>query len=548
MPDLEIADLTGKKLKLSEIAAKKPLVVALTSTTCPVSRKYAPALARLEDAWRSRGVGFLYVVPLTADGGLAAAAKELGLEAPVARDPDGALARALGAITTTDVFLLDAARTLVYRGAVDDQYGLGYALDAPKRSYLAEAVDALLAGRAPATAATWAPGCDLDLSKAPAPPAAAATWHNRISRIVQRACQDCHRKGGLGPFALETYAEAVAHKAMIRRVVEGGTMPPWFAAPTPGGGASPWANDSSLSAAEKKELLAWLAGGLPEGVEADAPLPRKFPEGWRIGKPEAVFELPRAVDIKAEGTMPYVNLEVDTGFAEERWVSAIEIVPTAPEVVHHVLVFALPPKGQPRRRSLDEGIAYFAVYVPGQSHVIYPEGYGRSLPPGARLKFQMHYTPNGKAAKDRTKIGFVFSKTPPKHAVKTAPIVNPFFTIPPGAENHEVKAAIPVPRSVEVLSYFPHMHLRGKSIRYEAVLPGDKREVLLNIPRYDFNWQYSYAYAERRTLPAGTRLEVTGWFDNSKNNPANPDPTQTVRWGEQTHEEMLIGFVEYVVP
>jgi hypothetical protein len=335
---------------------------------------------------------------------------------------------------------------------------------------------------------------------------------------------------------------------MIRRVVEGGTMPPWFAAAPAGGGASPWANDSSLSATEKKELLAWLAGGLPEGVASDAPLPRKFPEGWRIGKPDVVFELPRAVDVKAEGTMPYVNLEVETGFAEERWVSAIEIVPTAPEVVHHVLVFALPPKGQKRPRSLDEGISYFAVYVPGQSHVIYPEGYGRAVPAGGRLKFQMHYTPNGKAAKDRTRIGFVFSKTPPKHVVKTAPIVNPFFAIPPGAENHEVKAFIPVPRSVEVLSYFPHMHLRGKAIRYEAVLPGDKRELLLDIPRYDFNWQYSYAYAERRTIPAGSRMEVTGWFDNSRNNPANPDPSKTVRWGEQTHEEMLIGFVEYVVP
>jgi hypothetical protein len=244
--------------------------------------------------------------------------------------------------------------------------------------------------------------------------------------------------------------------------------------------------------------------------------------------------------------MPYVNLEVDTGFTEDRWVSGIEILPGAPEVVHHVLVFVQ--SGEKRRRTLEDGLGYFAVYVPGQSTARYPQGYGRFIPAGARLKFQMHYTPNGKATTDRTRVGLVFSKTTPKHRVKTASIVNPFLRIPPGAEAHEEKARIPVPKEVEVLSFFPHMHLRGKSVRYEAVLPGGERETLLDVPRYDFNWQFSYVYAEPRRLPRGSRIEVTGIFDNSAKNPANPDPSKTVRWGEQTHEEMLIGFAEFVVP
>lgn len=542
--DLELRGLDGATRRLSEIAPRRPLVLALASSSCPISRKYAPSLARLEDACRARGVAFAYLAPIAADSAadLAALAKEQGFDGPLARGPEAA--RALGALTTTDCFLLDASRTLVYRGAVDDQYGLGYSLDAPRATYLGDAVDALLSGRDPAVAATWAPGCALDPGPREAP-SAPPTWHGRISRIVQRACLDCHRKGGLGPFPLETASDLAAHRGMIRKVVESGAMPPWFAAPPREGEPSPWANDRALAAQEKADLLAWLAGGLPEGDPAEAPSAKSFPSDWRIGKPDVVFELPREVEVKAEGTMGYVNLEVPTRFAEDRWVKAIEIRPTAPEVVHHVLVWAKEPA---RKGRLEDPLAYFAVYVPGQSTAEYPDGFGRPLPAGSKLKFQMHYTPNGKAAADRTKIGLVFAKDVPRYRVRTASIANPFLRIPAEAADHAEKARIPVPLEVEVLSYFPHMHLRGKSIRYELLTRDGKREPLLEIPRYDFNWQLSYRYAERRRLPAGSTIEVTGRFDNSRNNPANPDSSKEVRWGEQTHEEMLIGFVEFVVP
>ena len=543
--DLELAGLDGAKRRLSDVAPRKPLVLALASSSCPISRKLAPSLARLEDACRARGVAFAYLAPIGTDSAddLAALAKEHGFDGPLARGPEAI--RALGALTTTDCFLLDAARTLVYRGAVDDQYGLGYSLDAPRATYLVDAVDALLSGRDLAVAATWAPGCALETAPVRAP-AVAVTYHGRISRIVQRACLECHRKGGLGPFPLESAKDLAAHKGMIKKVVESGAMPPWFAAPPREGEASPWANDRALSASEKADLLAWLAGDLAEGDAAEAPTSKSFPTDWRIGKPDVVFELPREVEVKAEGTMGYVNLEIPTNFAEDRWVKAIEIRPTAPEVVHHVLVWAK--EGARKGRRLEDPLAYFAVYVPGQSTAEYPDGFGRPVPAGARLKFQMHYTPNGKATTDRTKIGLIFTKEVPRYRVRTASIANPLLKIPAEAEDHAEKARIPVPLEVEVLSYFPHMHLRGKSIGYELVTRDGKREPLLEIPRYDFNWQLSYRYAERRRLPAGSSIEVTGRFDNSRNNPANPDSSKEVRWGEQTHEEMLIGFVEFIVP
>lgn len=546
LPDLELRDLEGQSRTLSQIGAGQPVVVALVSSSCPVSKRYLPTLGALQKEYEGRGARFILVAPTATDTpeALRAVLQSAGLTAPCVPDPTGALSRTLGAESTTDVFVLDAARTLLYRGAVDDQYGLGYSLEAPRKRFLASALDAVLAGQVPAVQATEAPGCVLDLSDA-APVTTAATYHNRISRIVQANCQECHREQGMAPFPLETYEQVVAKAGMIRRMVGRDLMPPWFAAPVAAGQHSPWANDRSLAPQEKTDLLAWLEADKPAGDPKDAPLPRTWPGEWQLGKPDAVVQIPQPIAVKATGTMPYQYATVETSYAEDRWVRGLEVQPTAREVVHHVLIFAQE-KGKPLGRGDDGLNGFFAAYVPGSSAVIYPDGYAKKLPAGARIVFQIHYTPNGTATHDQVRMGMLFSAEPPKHEVRVAGIANTRLSIPAGAENHPETASIPVPRAVKILGLMPHMHVRGKSFRFEVILPGGETRSLLEVPRYDFNWQLAYRYTEPVPLPAGSKVRATGWFDNSANNPANPDPAKTVRWGQQTHEEMMLGYVEYI--
>jgi thiol-disulfide isomerase/thioredoxin/mono/diheme cytochrome c family protein len=545
VPDIAFTDVAGKAGKLSDFKDKKALVVAYTSTSCPISKKFAPSLVRLEKAYREKGIAFLFVNPVETDD-----VKTHGFAGPYIHDKDGAFSKAIGSLTTTDTFVLDPTRTLVYHGAVDDQYGGGYALDAPRNTYLTDAIDALLAGKPPRIAATIAPGCDLDLE--PAKSKTAVTYHARVSRLVQAHCIECHRKDGVAPFSLESYKNVVAHAGQIKKVVENGTMPPWFAAP-PEKGPSPWVNDRSLAKVEKSEMLAWLGGDKAEGSEADAPLPRHFADGWKIGKPDLVVTPAKAVKVKAEGTMDYQYVVAETNLTEDKWVQALEIRPSAKQVVHHVLAFVIPPKGQARfdlssSVAQNEAMGYYAIYVPGNTALVYPEGFGKRFPKGSKVRFQIHYTPNGTATEDRTELGLVFAKQKPKHEVLVAGLVNNSFKIPPGDNNYKATAWLPVPFDAVILGFLPHMHLRGKAFRYELTKPGGKPETLLDIPRYDFNWQLLYNLAEPKRIPTGSSLTATAWFDNSDKNPANPDPKKTVKWGPQTFDEMLLGYVEYYRP
>lgn len=298
VPDAAFTDLAGRPGRLSDYKSSKLLVVAVTDVGCPVCKKYAPTLAAIEAEFAGKGVAFLFVNPTPTDAradidAMLAAHK---LKGRYVHDTKHSLAAALGVRSTADVFVLDAARTVAYRGAVDDQYGVGYALDAPKHPYLKTALTQLLAGRTPDVSGTTAPGCEVEATPTTVP----VTYHNRVSRIVQQNCQECHRAGGAGPFALDGYEHVVARKGTIRRVIDNGTMPPWFAAAPKGGTHSPFLNDRSLSAADRADLLAWLNADMPKGDPADAPLPVAWPDEWRVGTPDAVFEFPKPVKVKAE--------------------------------------------------------------------------------------------------------------------------------------------------------------------------------------------------------------------------------------------------------
>lgn len=543
VPALEMRDLDGKPVRLGG----KPTVIILTSTTCPLTKKYGPTLAQLEASYSNRGVDFVFVNPTTSEPmtDLQADRKRLKLKGPYVRDPE--IARALGAKTTTEAFVLDDRRRLVYRGAVDDQYGIGYAIGKPRTKYLANAIDALLDGNTPEPAATWAPGCMLEL---PVPKAKVATYYNRIASIMQDNCGSCHRPGGVAPFSLLTYEDVKDRAPMIKYVVDKGIMPPWFAAHDTTQG--PWKNDRSLSAEDKAALNEWVSSGAPRGDVKDAPTPKSYATGdWTIGKPDVVLQISKPIAIKATGIMPYQDIMVETNFTEDKWISSMEVIPSARQVVHHVLIFVYPPGG---RRSLfaggvgEEIEGFFAAYVPGTNAIRYPEGFAKRVPAGSKLKFQLHYTPNGTATSDQTKLGLVFAKKPVVHEVRTVGIANLGLNIPPGAPNHPHKGQVNVPYDVRVLSLIPHMHVRGKAARYEWVKPDGTRKTLLDVPRYDFNWQLAYEYQDALLLPKGSRLEYTAWYDNSVDNPANPDPTKRVRWGLQTYDEMHLGYVEYYVP
>lgn len=548
IPDFALTTIDGTQVRLSEFAEAPVTVIAMTGTGCPLCLKYSPTLAGIEQEYDDRGVRFLFINPNESEdlARLRDAVTTHGFRGPYVRDEERAIPETLGAKTTTEVFVLDRSRTLVYRGAVDDQYGFGYALESPRQTFLKDAIEAVLAGVTPRISATTSPGCELLLQEnSTVAKSAEVTYHRQIARIINRNCIECHRDAGIAPIPLETYEQVRDYAGMIRSVVDRGVMPPWFAEPmadTVAEGELPvqhWANERRLSATEKADLFAWVDADTPEGDPNDAPVAQRFADGWLIGKPDAVFEFAKPVPIQATGVMPYKNITVETNLDEGRWVRAIEIRPGNRSVVHHVIVSL-------KSDEIDERSGYWGVYVPGNSLLDYPEGYAKWLPAGAKLRFQMHYTPNGTATEDSTRIGIVFSEQPPKHEVKVAGIVNPRFTIPAGADNHAVTAKLNVPEDVEVLGFLPHMHLRGKAARYELIRDGET-ETLLDVPRYDFNWQLLYRLAEPREMHPGDTIRYTSWYDNSADNPANPDPTRDVRWGEQTYDEMHLGYVEYVV-
>ena len=555
------SDINGEKHTMASGQSIQFTVFCFTSTSCPLSRKYLPTLAELAQSAPAR-VQYVLVNPIQSDKeeNMRDAAQQ-ARNAIYVHDADGKLSRHLQAQTTTDVIVVDSHRTVVYHGAIDDQYGFGYARAEPKQHFLRDAIESLLQGQQPSIAATDAPGCDLSYEaientgeNTSKNTGRLITYHREVSRILQRNCIECHRNGGIGPFPLDTYEDVVAHAGMIKTVVSNKTMPPWFAEESKSNKNSTdnhqliWKNDRSLTVDDRNDLLAWVQSDHPRGDQADAPKPLTFPTDWQIGTPDRVWEFSEPIPVQATGVMPYQYVTVDTQLDESKWVQAIEIQPGSPEVVHHVIITLQVPGQGKRSLANQEEDGLWAGYVPGQSVWKYPTGFARALPKGSRLIFQMHYTPNGSATTDLTRVGVIFADEPPEHEVHVKGLSNHRIRIPPGAKHHQEEASLQLPVDATVLGFLPHMHLRGSACRYEVTDPAGTQEVLLDIPHYDFNWQLLYRYAQPRTLHKGDTITFTAWFDNSAENPANPDPTQTVYWGQQTFEEMLLGYIEYYLP
>jgi hypothetical protein len=389
------------------------------------------------------------------------------------------------------------------------------------------------------------------------------TFYKDVLPILQTHCQSCHRAGEVAPMPLVTYEQSRPWAQAIGQSVEMKMMPPWFADPRYGH----FMNDPSLTDRQIAAISAWAAAGALAGDAHDAPAPRKWTDGWNIPQPDMVVSMPKPVRIPAEGEVEYTYEIVPMHFTEDRWVQMSEFRPGSPAHVHHAVVYIRPPDsawlrhapvGEPftastlsdpeeRRQAHETTSDLLLVYAPGSSPDEWPVGMAKFVPAGSDLVFQMHYTTNGSADEDGTSIGLVFAKAPPKQRVITLQLNNHALIIPPGADDFRVEVQGTLPNDATLLSLFPHMHLRGKRFEYDIVHEDGSVEVLLRV-NYHFHWQLSYKLAEPRLLKAGTRLRAIAWYDNSKNNPHNPDPNKTVTWGDQTSDEMMVGFFDVAVP
>ncbi|HLH41358.1 MAG TPA: cytochrome c [Bryobacteraceae bacterium] len=368
-------------------------------------------------------------------------------------------------------------------------------------------------------------------------PAAPLTFHKDIEPILQNRCQSCHRPGEIAPMPLLTYQETRPWAKAIRSAVLTGKMPPWQADSRYG----KFRNDLSLTPIEKGKLIAWIDSGAAEGNPSDAPKPKVFPEGWRIPKPDAVFEMPSEFEVPAKGAVDYQYIAVPTRFTQDKWVEMAEVQPSNASVVHHAIVVVEQNDG-----SFQE--EYLAGYAPGITPQMWKPGEARLIKAGATLVFQMHYAANGKPSRDRTRIGLVFAKQPVTRQIVTMQAMGLDLKIPPGTAHYRVDARITMPRDMLLMGMRPHMHLRGKSFQFRAVYPNGESEILLDVPRYDFNWQPYYYLETPKSLPRGAVIECTAYFDNSPNNPFNPDPSATVTWGPQSWDEMMIGWLDLAAP
>ena len=541
--DFKLQDYLGAQHRLADWSDKRAVVVAFLGVECPLAKLYGPRLQELANAYADKGVAVIGIDANQQDSlvEIAHYARTHQLDFTVLKDPGNAVADRFGAERTPEVFLLDEKRTVRYCGRIDDQFGVGYARGKPEREELKNALDQLLAGEKISQPVSPAVGCHIGrLSRKP--PTGNVTYSKHVAGILQQHCVRCHRPGEIAPFTLLSYEDVVGWTETIREVVEQNRMPPWHANPEFGH----FSNDIRLSDEEKKLIFAWIAGGAPEGDPADLPKPIEFVEGWRIARPDVEYAMPEPYTVPAKGVVQYQHFEIDPGFTEDKWVQQAEVRPGNRAVVHHLVIYYVPP-GTEKQDPLAVLHNSLAAYAPGMPASVFKPGLAKRVPAGSKLIIQAHYTPNGSQQTDRSTAGFVFADPQTvKQELVTSLAMNYEFQIPPGEADYRVEASHRFDQDMRLYSVLPHMHLRGKAFRFDAIYPDGRQETLVDVPRYDFNWQNSYVFAEPKRMPEGTVIHCSAAFDNSADNLMNPDPTKPVRWGDQTWEEMMVGTFEAV--
>ena len=424
-------------------------------------------------------------------------------------------------------------------------------------------ITAFAAGQMPGMAHHPTPTPDDPKASVPAAGSSTVTFTKDIAPIVQQNCQTCHRPGEGTPFSLMTYEDARPWATDIKRMVQTRQMPPWFE----DGHTEKFVNKRSLTQEQIDTIVAWVNAGAPKGDPKDLPPPRDFVAGWTIPKPDVVFQLPKPFSIPDTGVLEYQYVILPTGFTKDTWVQYVEAAPTDRTVVHHIVAyvrrpgsnyfkdrpqgvfFEAPPTKTGEKADPDDVPSDWLVgYAPGQPPDIFEPGQAKLIPAGSDIVMEVHYMPEGKATTDQSQVGLVLAKDTPKDRVMTLSALNETFAIPPGDPNYRVDASFTVRHEVTLLGLHPHMHTRGKDMEYRLVFPNGETRTILNVPHYNWRWQLWYNLEKPIDLPAGTRIECTAHFDNSKANPENPDPTKTVIWGQQSFDEMMVCFFNVAFP
>jgi peroxiredoxin len=542
---LDLVDHRGKQWTLSEFSDDSLLVVAFLGTECPLAKLYAVRLNKIADDYKANSVRVMAVMSNRQDSleEIGAFVARQNIDFPVLKDAGNQFADSLDAKRTPEIFVFDAQRQLRYRGRVDDQYGIGYVREEPRRQDLRIALNELTSGQDVSVPSTKAVGCIIGRTKI-TDTQSKITYGANVAKILNQRCVSCHREGEIAPFSLTEYEEVAGWSDMIAEVVREGRMPPWHATDD----HAKFANDRGMSQEEKETLYAWADAGAPAGELTNLPTPPEKVADWRLPrKPDRIVPVsPQPFDVPASGAVRYQYFKFDPDFKEDMWLESAELKPGNREVVHHILAFAAP-KGN--YDGINGARGFLVGYVPGQDPDVWPEGHAKLIPAGSELIFQVHYTPIGTKQKDQSQLGLCFANADSvTHEVVTTSAVQPRLKIPPGDSDYTTTAkSPPFPENAKLLSMSPHMHVRGKSFQYDLVTAGNE-ETILEIPAYDFNWQTSYVLDPPREVTPGSRFLCTAVFDNSEANLNNPDPTDTVRWGDQTWDEMMIGYFNYAVP
>lgn len=542
--NLQLHDTDGDPIVLGEA---RWTVFCFLGTECPLARLYGARLQQLASKFASSDVRFIGINSNIQDSpaDIDAFAKAHQIQFPIAKDASQVALASFDAKRTPEIFVCDAAFQIRYRGRVDDQYQPGVARAEPTVHDLRDALESLIAGRPVNHTETPGVGCLITRINTAKQDEAKPdlTFHRDIVPILNQHCVECHRDSEIGPFSLTQYEEVVGWGQMMIEVIEQKRMPPWHADESIGH----FAGQRRVSDKELNLIRRWVDQGMTEGDPGDAPEPPNWNSGWHLATdPDVELTMRRQpFEVPAEGIVEYQYFVVDPGWDEDRWIRAAQVLPGNASVVHHAIVFVRPPDG-----SAFHGIGWMGAYVPGQRTAALPSNHARYVPAGSKLVFQMHYTPNGQTAKDLTKVGVWFADhRDVTHCVMTHVLLNHEFEIPPGESDYQVTMRDDsFAKDGRLLGLTPHMHFRGKSFRAVAVSNDGTENPLLHVPRYDFNWQHWYQFENAIDLSSIDSLKMEVTFDNSKQNPFNPDPAEYVSWGDQTWEEMAVAFFDVAVP
>ncbi|MDA0689736.1 MAG: redoxin domain-containing protein [Proteobacteria bacterium] len=537
--DFSLIDHNGKFFQLSRAADNEAIVILSHEDSRDVRRAYGDLEALMEQ-FADQPVAF-YLMDSTGAADkveMRDVAEDADITLPILMDDTQLVAKELGISRATDVVILDPeAQEIVFRGALNDRWAADSNARRASKHYAADALTAFLAGNEISAQQLASKGEALEFASAES-----ISYANEIVPILKERCVSCHMEGGIAPFAMTNHQMVQGWSPMIREVLYTKRMPP-------GQIDNQYVHDfrdvAHITVEETQKLVQWIDNGAQNSDGTD-PLAEYKPEivKWAYGEPDLLYKIP-AQQIPATGVQDYRNIALPLNLEEDVWVKAIEFEAGDPTVLHHIIAFAYGPNGVNEFEILNQGIG-LGAYAPGNEVNTYPEDAGFPLKAGGGLMLQLHYTTSGRETVDESEIALYLWDEKPARTVLGGSAADLDINIPPFEARHEMVATAKFRKDSYLTMLGPHMHYRGYDANFKLVYPDGRTEEILNVPNYQFNWQKVYDFEEPKFVPEGTEMVFTGTFDNSEMNPFNPDPSQTLTWGEQTWQEMFFGFYRYV--